>query len=65
MFFKTSKNIQFFNSTSTKLPFMNNSVDRVLALESAQHFKPLENFIVDLKEFNSVWISCNGCTHYC
>ena len=48
-FSKHQKNIQFFNSTSTKLPFMNNSVDRVLALESAQHFKPLENFIVESK----------------
>ena len=46
---KHQKNIQFLNSTSTKLPFMNNSVDRVLALESAQHFKPLDDFIVESK----------------
>ena len=39
------KNIEFINSTSTKIPFASNSIDRVLALESAQHFKPLENFI--------------------
>ena len=39
------KNIEFFNSTSTKLPFVNNSLDRVLALESAQHFKPFDRFI--------------------
>jgi ubiquinone/menaquinone biosynthesis C-methylase UbiE len=38
-------NIEFINSTSTKLPFENNSVDRVLALESPQHFKPVDNFI--------------------
>ena len=37
--------IEFLNSSSTKLPFANNSVDRVLALESAQHFKPLSEFI--------------------
>ena len=43
------KNINFLNSTSTKLPFMDGSVDRVLALESAQHFKPLENFISESK----------------
>ena len=48
-FLKNEKNIQFLNSTSTKLPFMNNSVDRVLALESAQHFKPLDDFIVESK----------------
>jgi len=48
-FLKHEKNIEFINSTSTKLPFANNSVDRVLALESAQHFKPLDNFISESK----------------
>ncbi len=43
------KNIEFINSTSTKLPFTNGSVDRVLALESAQHFKPLSDFINESK----------------
>ena len=43
------KNIEFLNSTSTKLPFQNDSVDRVLALESAQHFKPLSDFILESK----------------
>ncbi len=43
------RNIEFVNSTSTKLPFIDNSVDRVLALESAQHFKPLSNFISESK----------------
>lgn len=43
------KNISFINSTSTKLPFANCSVDRVLALESSQHFKPLEEFISESK----------------
>lgn len=33
------------NSTSTSLPLANNSADRVIALESAQHFKPLDGFI--------------------
>ena len=45
----SQKNIEFLNSTSTKLPFASNSVDRVLALESAQHFKPLSNFISESK----------------
>jgi cyclopropane fatty-acyl-phospholipid synthase-like methyltransferase len=43
------KNIEFVNSTSTKLPFADKSVDRVLALESAQHFKPLSDFISESK----------------
>lgn len=43
------KNIEFLNASSTKLPFSNDSVDRVIALESAQHFKPLENFISESK----------------
>ena len=43
------KNIEFLNSTSTKLPFADDSVDRVLALESSQHFKPLRDFILESK----------------
>jgi cyclopropane fatty-acyl-phospholipid synthase-like methyltransferase len=38
-------NLNFLNSTATLLPFANESVDRVVALESAQHFKPLNFFI--------------------
>ena len=45
----SQKNIEFINSTSTYLPFANDSVDRVLALESAQHFKPLTTFISESK----------------
>lgn len=37
--------INFINSTSLALPFVNDSVDRVISLESAQHFKPLGLFI--------------------
>jgi len=48
-FSKHQKNIEFLNSTSTKLPFNDNSMDRVLALESAQHFKPLSDFITESK----------------
>ena len=46
---RTQQNIEFFNSSSTKLPFSKNSVDRVLALESAQHFKPFSEFISESK----------------
>ena len=38
-------NISYINATSTTLPLRNNSVDRVIAFESAQHFKPLIQFI--------------------
>jgi len=37
--------IHEINSTSTVLPFLTNSMERVIALESAQHFKPFSNFI--------------------
>nr|WP_148680319.1 class I SAM-dependent methyltransferase [Nitrosopumilus maritimus] len=47
--FGKKQKIEFLNSSSTKLPFTNNSVDRVLALESAQHFKPLSEFVSESK----------------
>lgn len=37
--------ISLVNATSTALPFSDRSVDRVVALESAQHFRPLERFV--------------------
>ncbi len=40
-----NNNIFHINATSTMLPIRNTSVDRVIALESAQHFKPLIQFI--------------------
>lgn len=43
------QHIEFVNSSSTKLPFSANTVDRVLALESAQHFKPFSEFITESK----------------
>jgi SAM-dependent methyltransferase len=36
--------LSFVNATSTLLPFADNSVDRIIALESAQHFRPLSEF---------------------
>jgi SAM-dependent methyltransferase len=37
----------FVNATSSALPFADNSVDRIIALESAQHFKPLTDFFME------------------
>ena len=45
----SQRNIKFVNSSSTKLPFSKNSIDRVLALESAQHFKHFSEFISESK----------------
>lgn len=44
---KTNKPINFINSSATRLPFGNSCIDRVLALESSQHFKPIENFFAE------------------
>ncbi|GBL42160.1 hypothetical protein EMGBD3_15280, partial [Nitrosarchaeum sp.] len=44
-----SKKSRISKFNSTKLPFSDNSVDRVLALESSQHFKPLKDFISESK----------------
>jgi cyclopropane fatty-acyl-phospholipid synthase-like methyltransferase len=44
-------NIFYINATSTMLPIKSNSVDRIIAFESAQHFKPLMRFI---KESNRI-----------
>ena len=37
--------IHVINSTATKFPLPSNSKERIIALESAQHFKPFHNFI--------------------
>jgi len=37
------------NSTSTSIPIRNESVDRIAAFESAQHFKPIAHFIRESK----------------
>jgi ubiquinone/menaquinone biosynthesis C-methylase UbiE len=41
--------ISIVNATSTMLPLSDGSVDRVIALESAQHFKPLEQFLSEAR----------------
>jgi SAM-dependent methyltransferase len=46
---KNLNDIYLFNSTAIKLPFNKQSIDRLIALESAQHFKPLPEFIQEVK----------------
>lgn len=46
---KTESKINLLNSTATKIPLANESCDRVIALESAQHFKPIHEFISEAK----------------
>ena len=41
--------INLLNSTATKIPISDESCDRVIALESAQHFKPIQDFISEAK----------------
>lgn len=49
LFSGNQQRINFLNSTATKIPIADHSVDRVLSLESAQHFKPLSQFISESK----------------
>ena len=41
--------IDFLNSTAVKIPISDESCDRVIALESAQHFRPIQDFISETK----------------
>ena len=41
--------INLLNSTATKIPLADESCDRVIALESAQHFRPIQEFISESK----------------
>ena len=41
--------IEKLNATSRFLPLADKSVDRIIALESAQHFKPLDDFLLESK----------------
>jgi len=45
-----TNDIRFVNATSTFLPISNSSADRIIALESAQHFRPLNQFIRESKK---------------
>ena len=44
-----TNDIGFVNATSTALPISNNYIDRIIALESAQHFRPLVQFVRESK----------------
>ena len=46
---KNLERINQHNSTSANFPFASDSIDRVIALESAQHFKDFDNFISESK----------------
>lgn len=43
------REISLINSTATKFPLAECSFDRIIALESAQHFKPFSDFIAESK----------------
>lgn len=45
----SKKNLHLVNSTSTIIPFSDKSFDRIVALESAQHFYPLKRFLSETK----------------
>jgi ubiquinone/menaquinone biosynthesis C-methylase UbiE len=45
----SSDGISLVNATSTALPFADQSADRVIALESAQHFRPLDRFVKECR----------------
>ena len=45
-----SNYIDHLNAAATRLPFGNNTFDRILALESAQHFRPLSKFLTQSKQ---------------
>ncbi|MGI0094037.1 MAG: class I SAM-dependent methyltransferase, partial [Nitrosotalea sp.] len=41
--------INLVNATAVKIPISDESCDRIIALESAQHFKPIKNFISETR----------------
>jgi cyclopropane fatty-acyl-phospholipid synthase-like methyltransferase len=61
-----TEKLSFVNGTSTALPFANNSVDRIIALESAQHFRPLSEFFMEsnrILEKNGVFVTAMPVIH--
>jgi cyclopropane fatty-acyl-phospholipid synthase-like methyltransferase len=44
---EVAEKLSFVNATSIALPFADSSVDRIIALESAQHFRPLSEFFME------------------
>lgn len=45
----SKEKLHLVNSTSTVIPFSDKSFDRIVALESAQHFYPLKRFLSEVK----------------
>lgn len=45
----SKKSLHLVNSTSVSIPFSDKSFDRIVALESAQHFYPLGRFLSEAK----------------
>lgn len=61
-----TEKISFVNATSTALPFADNSVDRIVALESAQHFRPLSEFFMEsnrVLEKNGIFVTAMPVIH--
>jgi SAM-dependent methyltransferase len=63
---KDTEKLSFVNATSTVLPFADNSVDRIIALESAQHFRPLSEFFMEsnrVLEKNGIFVTAMPVIH--
>jgi ubiquinone/menaquinone biosynthesis C-methylase UbiE len=61
-----TEKLSFVNASSTALPFADNSVDRIIALESAQHFRPLSEFIMEsnrVLEKNGIFLTALPVIH--
>jgi SAM-dependent methyltransferase len=61
-----TEKLSFVNATSTALPFADNSVDRIIALESAQHFRPLSGFFMEsnrVLEKNGIFVTAMPVIH--
>ena len=61
-----TEKLSFVNATSTALPFADNSADRIIALESAQHFRPLSEFFMEsnrVLEKNGIFVTAMPVIH--
>jgi cyclopropane fatty-acyl-phospholipid synthase-like methyltransferase len=61
-----TEKLSFVNATSTALPFADNSVDRIIALESAQHFRPISEFFMEsnrVLEKNGIFVTAMPIIH--
>ncbi|HEX2170435.1 MAG TPA: methyltransferase domain-containing protein [Nitrososphaera sp.] len=61
-----AEKLSYVNATSTILPFVDNSVDRVIALESAQHFRPISEFFMEsyrVLEKNGIFVTAMPIIH--